>query len=94
MSLGWNAWIPRRCRGRSTVQEDGMAFHHVLQDIPDDGLFLVHYLLGRTDGLDDTPLDQFPDDERLVQLGRHQFGEVRTRACEARGPTTMTERAE
>ena len=72
--LGLECLDTQTVQGRGTVQEDGMAFHHVLQDVPDDGLFLVHYLLGRTDGLDDTSLYQFPDDERLVQLGRHQFG--------------------
>ena len=67
--LGLECLDTQTVQGRGTVQEDGMAFHHVLQDIPDDGLFLVHYLLGRTDCLDDTPLNQFSDDERLGACG-------------------------
>ena len=33
-------------QGRSTVEEDGVSFHHVLEDIPDHGIPAVHYLLG------------------------------------------------
>ena len=36
---------------RSTVEEHGVALHHILQDVPDDGLTAVDNLLGRLHGL-------------------------------------------
>ena len=51
-----------------------MAFHDVLQDIPNDGFLAIHDLLGALDGLDDAALDELADDEGLVELGGHQLG--------------------
>ncbi len=48
-----------------------MALQHVLQDVPDHRLFLVHDLLGALHRLHDAALDELADDERLVELGRH-----------------------
>ena len=60
-----------QCRG--TVQQYRMTLHHVLQDIPDNGFLAVHNLLGRLDRLHNAALDELTDDERLVQLSRHQL---------------------
>ena len=58
---------------RCTVQKYRMTFHHVLEDIPDDRISPVDNLLRRLDGLHDAALNQFPDDERFVKLGRHEL---------------------
>ena len=56
---------------RSTVQEDGMALHDVLEDIPYDGILAVYDLLSALNRLDDTALDELTDDEGLVELSGH-----------------------
>ena len=60
-------------QGRSTVQEDRMALHHVLEDVPDHRVAAVDDLLRALDGLHDAALDELADHERLVQLGRHEL---------------------
>ena len=60
-------------QGRGTVQQYRMSLHYVLEDVPDDRVFPVYYLLGRLDGLYNSPFNQFPDDERFVQLGSHEL---------------------
>ena len=61
--------VQRRC----TVEQNRMALHDVLQNIPDNRLTAVYNLLGRLDGLDNTALDKLADDKRLVELGGHQL---------------------
>ena len=56
-----------------TVEEHWMTFHHILQDIPDDGLTTVNNLLGRLYRLHDTALNELTDDEWLIQFGCHQL---------------------
>ncbi len=56
---------------RSTVQEDGMALHDVLEDIPYDRILAVYDLLSALNRLDDTALDELTDDEGLVELSGH-----------------------
>ena len=58
---------------RSTVQKHGVTFHHVLQDIPDDGLTTINDTLGALHRLHDTALDELTDDERLIELGGHEL---------------------
>ena len=58
---------------RSTVQQYGMSLHDVLEDVPDDRLATVDNLLCRLHRLHDAALDEFADDERLVELGSHEF---------------------
>ena len=61
---------------RCTVEQHGMALHDILKDIPDDRLTTVDDLLSRLHCLHDTALDEFTDDERLVEFGCHQFGQT------------------
>ena len=58
---------------RRTVKKYRMPLHHILEDIPDHRVLPVDNLLGRLDGLHNTSLDQFPDDERFVKLCGHEF---------------------
>ena len=58
---------------RSTVQKHGVTLHHVLQDIPDDGLTTIDDTLGALHRLHDTALDELTDDERLIKLGGHEL---------------------
>ena len=60
-------------QGRSTVQKNRMAFHHVLQDIPDNGILAVNHLLCTLYGLYHASFKKFPDDERLVKLSGNEF---------------------
>ena len=50
-----------------------MTLHHVLKDIPDNRLTTVNDLLGALHRLHDTALNELTDNERLVELGGHQF---------------------
>ena len=59
-----------------TVQEHRMTLHHVLKDIPDNGVLAVYYLLGALNGLNDTALNELANDEWFVQLGSHQLGQT------------------
>ncbi len=63
-----------KCRG--SVEQHGMTFHHVFKDIPYNGFLAVNDLLGRLDSLHDTALDELTDNERLVKLGGHIFGDT------------------
>ena len=60
-------------QGRCTVEEHRMTLHHVLKDVPDDGIPAVHDLLCTLYGLHDTALDELTDHERLVKLCGHEF---------------------
>ena len=63
-----------KCRG--TVEEHGVTFHHVFEDVPYNSFLAVDNLFGRFDGLDDAALDELADDEGLVKLGCHVFGQT------------------
>ena len=63
-------------KGRCTVEEHGVSLHDVLEDVPDDGLAAIDNLLGALDGLDNAALDELADDEGLVELGCHEFGQT------------------
>ena len=63
-------------QGRSTVEQHGMPFHHIFEDVPDDRILAVHNLLCALDRLDDAALDEFADDEGFVQFGRHILGQT------------------
>ena len=58
---------------RSTVEQNRMTLHHMLKDIPDDGVLAVHNLLGTLHRLHDAALNEFTDDEWLVELSSHQL---------------------
>ena len=60
-------------QGRGTVQQNGVPFHDIFKDVPDNRVFAFHNLLGRFHGLDDAALQQLADDERFEQFGRHVF---------------------
>ena len=61
-------------KGRSTVHQHGVTLNHVLQDVPNDGVFSIDDFLCTLNGLNDSALDEFADDERFVQLCRHILG--------------------
>ena len=63
-----------QCRG--TVQQNGMSLHDELEDVPDDGILAVHNLLGALHSLHDATLDEFTDDEGLVEFCCHKFGDT------------------
>ena len=62
MSLGWK------------VEKHRVSLHHILKDVPYNGLLAVDNLLGALDRLDNAALDEFADDKRLVELGSHVLG--------------------
>ena len=60
-------------QGRGTVQENRVALHHVLKNVPDHRILPVNDFLGGLDRLDDSSFDELADDERLVEFGRHEL---------------------
>ncbi|MPM82856.1 hypothetical protein SDC9_129918 [bioreactor metagenome] len=60
-------------KGRGTVQEDRVSFHHVLQDIVNHRFFSVNDLLGRFYRFYNTPFNEFTDDERFIKFSGHIF---------------------
>ncbi len=74
--LGLEGLDAETVKSRCTVEKHGVAFHHMLEDIPYDGLLAVDDLLGALDSLDDAALDELADHERLVELGSHVFGDA------------------
>ena len=71
--LGLESLDTKTVKRRGAVEEHGVAFHHVFEDVPDDGFATVDNLLGALDRLDDAALDELADDEGLIELGGHQF---------------------
>ena len=53
-----------------------MTLHHVLKNIPNNGILAVYNLLGALYGLNDATLNKLADDEWFVQLGCHQLGQT------------------
>ncbi len=74
--LGLEGLDTQTVQRRSTVQEHGVALHDVLQNVPNDGILTVHYLLGALHRLDDAALNELADDKRFVELGSHQLGQT------------------
>ena len=68
--------MERRWSGRGTVEEHGVTFHDELEDVPNDGFATIDDLLGALDRLHNAALDELADDEGLVELGGHEFGET------------------
>ena len=60
-------------QGRGTVEEYGVSFHHVLKDIPHDGIFPIDNFFRRLHRFHDTALDEFADNERFIKFGCHIF---------------------
>ena len=50
-----------------------MTLHYKLKDIPNNRITLIDYLLCRFHSLDNTALDEFTDNEWLVQLSCHKL---------------------
>ena len=71
--LGLEGLNTQAVKRRSTVEQNRMTLHHMLKDIPDDGVLAVHYLLGTLHRLHDAALNEFTDDEWLVELSSHQL---------------------
>ena len=64
--LGLERLDAEAVKGRGAVEQDGMTFHHVLEDVPYDGFLAVDDLLGAFDGLDDAAFDELADHEGFV----------------------------
>src|ERR1022692_409888 len=62
-------------RGRA-IQQDGVVLNHFFQDVPYDGLLLLHHFLGLLDGGAVSGLLQPVIDERLEQFQRHLLGQA------------------
>ena len=58
---------------RSTVKENRMTFHHILQDIPNNWFTTVNDLFRTLNRLYNASLYQFTNNKRLVKFGSHQF---------------------
>ncbi len=63
-----------QCRG--TVEQHGVPFHHVFEDVPYNRFLAVHDFLGALDGLHDAALYEAAYNEGLVELGGHEFGDT------------------
>ena len=61
---------------RSPVQQDRMALHDVLQDVPNYRLALVNDFLSRLNRFHDSALDQLANNKRLEQFSRHVLGKT------------------
>ena len=61
---------------RSTVEEDGVSLHDEFEDVPNHGFAAIHDFLSALHRFHDAAFDEFADDERLVELGSHEFGQT------------------
>ena len=61
---------------RRTVQQHRVLLDHLFQDVPHDGVVVLHFLLRRLDGGGDAHLFQTGEDEGLEQFQRHQLGQT------------------
>src|SRR5579863_3656146 len=61
---------------RSTVQQHRMIFDDLFQDVPNDGLLLLHHFFGLLDGGDVAGLFEPVINEGLEQLERHLLGQA------------------
>ena len=58
---------------RSTVQQNGVSFHHMLKNLIDNRLTAIDDLLSRLNRLHDTALNELTDDKRFIEFGSHLF---------------------
>ncbi len=65
---------PQSVEGRGTVEQYGMPFHYVLQNIPYHRVFTVNYLFGRFYSFNNAAFNKFPYNERFVEFGGHVLG--------------------
>src|ERR1035437_3301954 len=63
-------------KGWRAIQQHRMVLNHLFQDVPYDGLLLLHHFLGLLDGGAMPSLLQAVIDERLEQLQRHLLGQA------------------
>src|SRR5664280_784192 len=63
-------------KGGRAIQQDRVVLNHFFQDVPYDGLLLLHHFLGLLDGGAVSGLLQTVIDERLEQLQRHFLGQA------------------
>ena len=63
-------------KGRCTVEEHRMSFHDIFKDIPDDRFTTVYNLLGTLNRFDNTALDEFANNKRLIKFGGHKLGQT------------------
>ena len=61
---------------RRAIQQHRMVLNHLFQDVPHDGLLLLHHFLGLLDGGAVSGLLQTVIDERLEQFQRHLLGQA------------------
>src|ERR1051325_601890 len=59
-----------------TVQENGMSFQDVLENVPHDGLFAINDLLRAFHRLHNSSFDKLADDEWFEKFGCHFFGQT------------------
>ncbi len=62
-------------KGRGPVQHHRMSLQNIFKNIPYDGFFTVNQLAGRLHRFHDTSFNQFTDDKRFEQFGRHILGQ-------------------
>ena len=63
-------------QGRSTVEQDGMAFKYVFENFPYDRVFTVNHSFSRLHCFDEAAFQEFSNNERFEQLAGHIFGET------------------
>ena len=76
ISLGSNAWMPRRCRVGRAVEQHRVLADHLFEDVPHLRLLALDHALGLLDGARQALGVQPRVDERLEQLQRHLLGQA------------------
>ena len=74
--LGLESLNTKTVKCRSTVEQNGMSLHHMFEDVPNNRFATIHNFLRTLHGFNDAAFDEFADDERLIELGSHQFGDT------------------
>ena len=64
--LGLECLDTQTVQCRCTVQKHWVTLHHILEDVPHDGLLAIDNLLGALDRLDNAALNEFANHEGLV----------------------------
>ena len=76
ISLGSNAWMPRRCSVGRAVEQHRVLADDLLEHVPDRALLALDHALGLLDGARQALGVQPRVDERLEQLQRHLLGQA------------------
>ena len=71
--LGLEGLYAKTVKRRGTVEEHGVALHHIFENVPDHRFAAVDNLLCALYGLHYAALYELAYDERLVELGSHQL---------------------